>query len=286
MNDITYQEELDATNKDFWNELCGTHLAKHLGVNDSSIESLAKFDNFFLDYYPYVKKHIDLEKINGQRVLEVGLGYGTVGQMLAQAGANYHALDIAFNAVQMTKHRLMQNNLQGDLRQGSMITCPFPDNYFDFVISIGCFHHTGNMQECVNQTHRILKNEGKALIMVYNKFSLRQWKLWPLQTTKDFLNEFLVGKSNASSIESQRKAYDASEENQVGAPVTEFFSQKKIRHIFRNFETIKITKENFDEGFTISLFKIIPLRFKSRSECLNSYWTRHFGLDLYIEVTK
>lgn len=278
------QEEIDDNNKQFWQELCGTQLAKQLGVTDSSLESLAKFDRFYLEYYPYLKKYLHLNELQGANVLEVGLGYGTVGQLLALAGSNYHGLDIASNAVDMTKHRLEQHGFSGDVRVGSMITCPFQDNYFDYVISIGCFHHTGDLQACVDQTYRILKKGGRAIVMVYNKFSLRQWKRWPLQTLKNFLYE-CIGRFSRGSTDEQRRTYDATVEN-VGAPETEFFSIKNIQGIFKEFQSVNVTRENFDECFTMSPFKPIVFRFKNREECLDGFWAGDFGLDLYIEVIK
>jgi 2-polyprenyl-3-methyl-5-hydroxy-6-metoxy-1,4-benzoquinol methylase len=37
--------------------------------------------------YPYLDKHLRLAELSGRKVLEVGLGYGSVAQRLAQHGA-------------------------------------------------------------------------------------------------------------------------------------------------------------------------------------------------------
>ena len=284
MQDVVAQKKIDTNNKTFWNELCGTQLAQQLGVVDSTPKNLAKFDNFYFEYYPYLKKHLFLDEINEKNVLEIGLGYGTVSQTLALAGANYHGLDLAENAVSMAKHRLEQHNKTGDIRVGSMLTCPFPDNHFDFVVSIGCFHHTGDLQTCINQTHRILKKDGKAMIMVYNKFSLRQWIKWPMITTCNLLMSlFKINK--LKSTEEQRKGYDASSTNQ-GAPETQFFSIREIKKICGNFKSIHVSRENFDEDFNLKVWRLKPYRFKKRSLLLNTFWAKYFGLDLYILLSK
>ncbi|MCH9716037.1 MAG: class I SAM-dependent methyltransferase [Gammaproteobacteria bacterium] len=282
--DTTVEASLEKKNNLFWNELCGTQLAKNLGVMDASPQSLAKFDDLYFDYYPYLKKHLFLDEIQGKNVLEIGLGYGTVSQALALAGANYHGLDIAENPVHMAKHRLEQHNKTGDIRVGSMLTCPFPDNYFDFVVSIGCFHHTGDLQTCINQTHRILKKDGKAMIMVYNKFSLRQWTQWPMITARNLLMH-LNNKSKRGSTEAQRRGYDTSSLNQ-GAPETEFFSLKEITEICSAFKTIQVSRENFDEDQKIKIWKLPLYKFKKRKLILNTLWTKYFGLDLYILIVK
>ncbi|MDA9272020.1 class I SAM-dependent methyltransferase [bacterium] len=285
MNNYNNQADIDQKNSTFWDELCGTQLAKSLGVVDSSQESLAKFDSFYLNYYPYLKKYLCLDELNGKNVLEVGLGYGTVSQLLALSGATYHGLDIAPNAVGMVNHRLQQHHLEGDVRVNSMLTCPFPDDYFDYVFSIGCFHHTGDMQACVNQTRRILKPGGKAIIMVYNQFSLRQWMCWPRLTVKNLLLQ-LTQKHNKKSNESQRKAYDCSASGS-GAPETEFFSITELQTIFSKYNAIHVTRENMDEKvITLKLGKIPLVRFGNRAQYLDSRLTRQLGLDLYIEAIK
>lgn len=91
---VNLQKDIDSKNADFWQELCGTQLAQKLGVVDSQPESLAKFDKYYLDFYPYLKKYLHLDQLKSKNVLEVGLGYGTVSQLLGLAGANYHGLNI------------------------------------------------------------------------------------------------------------------------------------------------------------------------------------------------
>src|SRR6185295_2793660 len=111
----------------------------------------------------------------GRRVLEVGLGYGTLGQKIVEAGAIYTGLDIAAGPVRMMQHRLSLQDLPGSVQQGSVLACPFPDESFDCVVSIGCFHHTGNARRALDETWRVLRPGGQAHLMVYNQFSLRQW---------------------------------------------------------------------------------------------------------------
>ena len=42
-------------------------------------------------------------------------------------------------------------------------------NWFDGVVSIGCLHHTGDIQGGLDEIHRVLKPNGRALIMLYNE---------------------------------------------------------------------------------------------------------------------
>ena len=112
--------EISKLNASFWDELCGSQLAKFLGIKDSSIESLKKFDDWYFDFYPYLYRHIPFENMKGKTVLDIGLGYGTVAQKLAEAGVGYMGLDIAQGPVSMANQRFAQNTLPGRAVQGSM----------------------------------------------------------------------------------------------------------------------------------------------------------------------
>lgn len=265
--------DIDKRNAEFWNELCGTSFAKHLGIRDHSEDSLQLFDRAYFDLYPYLLQHVPVHEMAGKHVLEVGLGYGTLGQKIAESGALYTGLDIAAGPVNMMNHRLRMKSLPGEAIQGSMLECPLPDASQDCVVSIGCFHHTGNVQRCFDETWRVLKPDGKAYLMVYNQFSYRQWIKWPRATLKALVSPVSAPDSNSIS-DAQRKAYDADGAGE-GAPETVFLSIKQIRSMLSRFSETHITKENCDH-ITLRGRAMIP------RQALLSTLGRAMGLDLYI----
>src|SRR5579862_4718273 len=125
---------LDAANIAYWDELCGSRLARSLGISDASAESLDKFDHWYFDFYPYLLEEIPVAEFAGRDVLEIGLGYGSLSQKIAQGGARYFGLDIAPGPVEMVRHRLHQTGLSGDVKQGSILDPPFPDDSFDRIV--------------------------------------------------------------------------------------------------------------------------------------------------------
>ena len=274
------QSTIDSENSRFWNELCGSQFAQSLGITDHSKDSLEKFDKAYLQLYPYLMPLIDCKSMKGKRVLEIGLGFGTVGQKIAQSGSNYHGLDIAQGPVDMMNHRLTMLSVDVvGATCGSMLECPFDSDYFDYVVSIGCFHHTGDMQRCVNETFRILKPGGTAVIMVYNKFSYRQWLVWPQKTFRTFLNESFFNKKDSGNISrAQRLAYDK-DSNGNAAPETEFFSIRDLHYIFRDFSRVYFKKENCD-AITFNGRHLID-----RKKMLGSLG-RILGLDIYLKAIK
>ena len=234
------QREIDADNVAFWDELCGTPWAKELSITDNSVESLRRYDAFYYNFYPYLLKHAQPEKMKGKAVIEIGLGYGTLGQTIAQHGADYVGMDISPKPVDMMKYRLSFMSLPGEVLQRSFLENKMESESFDYVVSIGCFHHTGSVQQCVDEALRLLKPGGVAEIMLYNRYSLRQWLHWPVQTSLS-----LLGRDPASST-GQRRAYDEDTRG-TAPPRTEFSSIKQLRNVFGGFSHVRYTKENCDD---------------------------------------
>lgn len=253
--------------------MCGSSFARSLGITDRSVSSLRRFDDAYFDFYPYLLKHVMPHRMKGKKVLEVGLGYGTLGQRIAAEGADYLGMDIAPTPVDMMKHRLQLSSLRGNAIQGNFLENTFEADTFDYVVSIGCFHHTGNISRCVTETHRILKPGGRAVVMVYNRFSARQWFRWPVNTSL----VFLLG-SKRPSIAAQRRAYDASLDGSA-APATEFSSKRDLKELFARFSNVRFRKENLDA------LAVYGVRLISRKSML-SWLGPLIGLDIYVEAQK
>jgi SAM-dependent methyltransferase len=265
------------TNKDFWDELCGTHLFQFLGLKEINRESLKIFDNYYLNMYPYLKKHVPIEVLKNTNTLEIGLGFGTLSQYIFENAAQYTGIDYAKNPVELVNHRAeISRNTSAKAIQGDAKNLPFPDSSFDIVVSIGCLHHTGDTAKSVSEVHRVLKNNGTAIIMLYNKNSFRRlaanpYKFFVAKRKKTFKN----------FDEYTRGSYDANIKGEA-APVVDFYSKKEIKKIFGAFTLLKIKSENFD-NYHFHLFK--KEVYWPREKFLNNI-AKIMGLDLYITAKK
>jgi SAM-dependent methyltransferase len=270
------QHAIDAENRAFWNELCGTGLARSLGITEITPESLARFDEAYLEMYPYLSRYLDDLAVEGRDVLEIGLGYGTVGQILAKRGARYHGADIATGPVAMMRDRLLRCGLdvEGSLVQASALDLPWNEGTFDVVVSIGCLHHTGDLPRAVSEVHRVLAPGGTAFVMLYNGHSFRQLVVVRRERLRAF-----VGRRNHS--ERVRAMYDANTAGEA-APHTDFVSRREARRLFCAFSCVAIQSQNFDTltptllGHTVTIPREWLLRNVARAA----------GLDLYIHARK
>ena len=274
----SHRRNKNRVNKEFWDELCGSTMARALGITGQTEESLKRFDQAYLDFYPYLLPHVRPDLTAGQTVLEIGLGYGTLGQILAENAVWYQGLDVAYGPVKMMNHRLLMHGLTGRAVQGSALEMPFSNESFDHVVSIGCFHHTGDAPRCVHETYRLLKPGGRAVIMLYNQFSYRLWLQWPGRTFVTLLRDWgILGGQDSTSYE-QRKAYDKDRTGRA-APETAFFTIRKVRNMFEKYSTVWIRKENC-VTFSVRGRPIIP------REKLLPLLGRSLGLDLYVVAQK
>lgn len=271
------QDKLDALNSEFWNTLCGSGLARELGITDSSPRSLRKFDQWYFAFYPYLVEYIPFGEMRGRRVLEVGLGYGTVSQRIVESGADYTGLDIAQGPVDIVNRRLRVEDSPGRARRGSILDAPFADNIFDFIVAIGCYHHTGNMQRALDESYRMLRPSGVLVGMVYNAYSYRRWFNAPFQTACYLGWDWLGLGTQPLASPDERAAYDTDMEG-AEAPHTDFVSRHRLRRMCRRFRTFRATLANIEREK--------PFQGRARDRLLRTAWPQLCGLDVYFSARR
>ena len=263
----------DEANARFWDELCGTGLARSLGIVELNRESLARFDAAYLAYYPYLAGIVERVGLPGHRVLEIGLGFGTITEYAARRAGEFDGVDIAAGPVALARRRLEFIGSPPDrVIRASALELPYPDATFDGVISIGALHHTGDLPRAIDEVWRVLQPGGRAVVMVYNAHSLRRLMFIGRRRLAT-----LAHRPGGPTDADLRAAYDPRTDGS-GAPHTDFVSGAEARRLFRRFSTVSLERRNFD-----------PYRFGRRS--LRRSWFLHgidrwLGLDLYVVAVK
>ena len=250
-------------------------MAKALGVADASPASLKLFDDAYFGFYPYLKHYLAPAGDRSHRVLEIGLGYGTLGGEFVARGFDYFGLDIAEGPVAMMGDRAVRSGLPStNVQQGSALAIPHPDGFFDEVYSIGCLHHTGDLKGSVAEVHRVLAPGGRAVVMLYNRLSYRQLVQAPANRFRQLRSEGLRGYR-----ERVRAMYDTNAEGEA-APHTDYITKLGVRRLFRSFDSVKSEVRNFDH---LTLFG--GRKHWDRPQLLSNMG-RVLGLDLYIVAHK
>jgi SAM-dependent methyltransferase len=267
------QAEIDRRNAEFWNELCGSALARQLGITEASPEALAKFDAAYMAMYPYLDGYLPGDESQGRSLIEIGLGYGTISEILAVRGLDYHGLDISPGPVEMVRYRLAQlgvNDPEERVRVGSALEIPHEDASFEHVVTIGCLHHTGDLPRAIAEVNRVLRPGGRALVMLYNRHSYRQLRMSAGRALRRL-------RGHRSGDQEIRAAYDTNLAGEA-APATDYTSVREARRLFSGFSRVDVKRENFDD-------LVLPRLAVPRNRLLG--WpARIAGLDLYITAIR
>lgn len=261
-----------ADRADFWDEVCGSDIFNRLNLKTINRQSLAVFDSWYFNYYPYLDKYLLPERIENKTVLEIGLGFGTVGQRLFSSAKRYIGLDYANNPVKMMRDRITWEGKARSAKavRGSALDLPFKDHTFDFVVSIGCLHHTGDTERSIHEIHRVLKHDGTAVVMLYNKYSYKTMLINPIRY---FFQKIIARTRYKNYREYERATFDA-DTSGTAAPVVDLSSKADILNMFKMFTSVRIHREN------CNLEPIVP-----RKTLLNNIG-RIWGKDSYIIARK
>ena len=157
----------------FWDtEACGTHF-----VHDAV--DLADFYTKFREQRYRTEWHIPLlvpfAEARGKSVLEIGTGNGADAAMFALNGAQYTGVDLTEAALDATQKHFKVLGLSGAFRRENAEHLSFPNESFDWVYSHGVLHHTPNPQKAIDEVWRVLRPNGRAIIMLYHKNSFNYY---------------------------------------------------------------------------------------------------------------
>jgi SAM-dependent methyltransferase len=162
--------------QEFWNSHpCGDHIVG--GLHGAFADDFERFFTVYDAWRYRQEAHIPacLDRIDwrDQKVLEIGLGQGTESEQLIRRGARWSGLDLTQESIDRVGTRLTLRSMpHDDLRQGSALAIPWPDDTFAIVFSHGVLHHIPDIRSAQAEIHRVLKPGGMLIAMLYARASL------------------------------------------------------------------------------------------------------------------
>lgn len=177
---------------------------------------------------PYIIPFAGFAESKGKKVLEVGVGLGADHQMFAENGAILHGCDLTERAIGLTRQRLEIFGLRSELQVADAENLPYADDTFDKVYSWGVIHHSPDTPKAASEIHRVLKEKGKAKIMIYHKKSMVGYMLW--------LRYGLMRFRPFTSLETIYSRY-------LESPGTKAYTTKEAKKMFSMFKDVSIRTE-------------------------------------------
>lgn len=158
--------------QEFWEtHPCGEQLAG--GLRQDLEGFFRKYDEIRYSSEGHILRCFDEIDFSRKEILEIGLGQGADSEQIIRRGAVWSGLDLTPEAVRRTKARLDLKNLPYKaLKNASVLQIPWPDNSFDIVFSHGVLHHVPEIMQAQKEIARVLKPEGRLVVMLYAKHSL------------------------------------------------------------------------------------------------------------------
>lgn len=186
-------------------------------------------------------------KRNGkEKVLDLGCGAGRHVYFMANEGIDVYGCDISREGINYTQELLNRNNLSASLNVASIDKLPYEDNFFDGLVSYGVLYYCKieQIKKAVLEIYRVLKQGGKALIVVRNINDYR------FKNGKEIeKNTFILNESDSTKC--------AFNENGM---VMHFFDRNEIVELFYKFTKVSIDEiiHTHDNGkFSDSNYEII-----------------------------
>jgi len=107
---------------------------------------------------------------SGSRILEVAPGPGYLAIEIATRGSyTITGLDISKTFVEIATANARKASVKVDFQHGNASAMPFADDTFDFILCRAAFKNFSQPLEALNEMHRVLKPEGRALIIDLRK---------------------------------------------------------------------------------------------------------------------
>lgn len=199
----------------YWNEhIHDLEIVSHLIGSPSFFQELERYRFEKLGYLPGL---VEFESFAGKRVLEVGCGAGTDLARFAKGGAEVVGIDLADVSIDLARRNFKQRGLSGEFHTMDGENMSFGEESFDLVYAHGVLQYTADIARMVTEIHRVLRSDGQAILMVYNR---RSWLRW-------------MSKLTGTQLEHQ------------DAPFYRMLSIREFRDLLEPFRQVKIVLERF-----------------------------------------
>jgi ubiquinone/menaquinone biosynthesis C-methylase UbiE len=199
----------------YWNErIHDLEMTSHAPGTKAFFEDL---DEYRFDKLRYLPRVVNFSGYRGKKLLEVGCGIGTDLVRFARGGAICTGVDLSQTALSLARDNSRRAGVDLTLKLANGEDLPFDSESFDVVYAHGVLQYTAEPERMVSECRRVLKPEGEAIFMVYNRVS------------------WLNGLSKLMRVELEHE----------DAPVLMKYSVSEYEQLLAGFAAVRIVPERF-----------------------------------------
>lgn len=132
----------------------------------------AALDAYRHEKSDYLLRRVDFDAWAGRDVLEIGCGAGLDLVRFARGGAQVTGVDVSATAVALARNCCRAAGTLATIAEADGAQLPFADNSFDLVYCMGVLPFAADPEGLVAEAYRVLRPDGAAIFMVYNR---RSW---------------------------------------------------------------------------------------------------------------
>ena len=147
----------------------------------SSAQTSLDYFHWRCEQYPGYLDLMPVAGLDGLDVVDFGCGPGhdLVGIATYSKPNSLQGLDVSDRALEIARHRIAMHEFEVkvSVEKLSEHGIDLPDNSIDYIHSSGVLHHVSDLRSTLLEFSRVLRPNGRARIMVYNRDSL-WWHLY------------------------------------------------------------------------------------------------------------
>ena len=185
-------------------------------------------------YGPWFDSVMQFDTVQGQRVLEIGVGVGSDHFRFARNRNVMTALDLSREHLRHTTRHLALEGLSTEPLLGDAEQLPFESGRFDVVYTFGVLHHTTDIQRALSEVHRVLRPGGFALVGLYHRDSFYFW------IQKVLVEGVLKGGFIRRGYRGVMSTVEFRRDRDSATPLVRVFSRRQVRRLFRHWQSTSI----------------------------------------------